>query len=264
MLPTYSIAKTFTAAALLKQGIEIKATVGEYLDVDDRYTSRSIRDLLQHVSGLPDYHALSEYREAVAQRQPAWPIEEMLERALAVPDVTAGEFSYSNIGFTLLRLILEKSTALDFYKALDQNVFSPLGITEVSRAAMVTDWDRCEEAPADVRTYDPRWVYPGMVMATPEAMAKTFQGIFSGELFDPTPLFDRVHVDAPGHTFKETYYGLGTMIDGDRWVAHGGGGPGFTLFALCKPDGSAAHVSYRVGSDHGDAELIAECLEVLS
>lgn len=263
VLPTYSIAKTFTASALLCQGVRLDSTVGDYLDVNSRYAALNLKALLQHVSGLPDYHALSEYRLAVEQRSAAWPVEEMLERALAIPMIESGTFSYSNIGFALLRLVLEKTTDMNFFSSLNELVFSPLGISEVAPLTRIEDWRDCELAPAEVLTYDPQWVYPGMVLASIKAMGACFQGIFSGALFDPTPLFDRVPVDSPGHTFKETFYGLGTMIDGDRWVAHGGGGPGFTLFVLCKQDGSAAHVSYSIGGDKGDAPLIAECMKVL-
>lgn len=264
MLPTYSIAKTFTSAALIRAGVGLDSQAGEYLSFDSRYAVCRIKDLLQHVSGLPDYHALSEYRSAVANREPAWPAEELLERSLTIPLQTPGEFSYSNIGFTLLRLILEKTTGKTFFESLNDLVFRPLDIEDVSELTSVSDWSKCDLAPAEVTSYDPQWVYPGMVLATGQAISQTFRGLFSGALFDPQVLFQSVSVSAPGHSFAQPHYGLGVMIDGQRWVGHGGGGPGFTLFALCKPDGSSAHTSFRVGDDQGDAALISECINEIA
>lgn len=262
-VPSYSIAKTLTAVALIQSGLDLAKTVGDYIEIDAHYGRRPVRSVLQHTSGLPDYHALSEYRTSVEERKPAWHIDEMLERALEIPDGQAGKFSYSNIGYALMRKILESLNNSDFYSAIKTHVFDPLLVVDVDRLSSVADWKECEEASQNVRIYDPGWVYPGMVLATPQALARCFEGIFSGQLCDPQLLLDRVSVEAPGHTFKEPGYGLGTMIAGEGWVGHGGGGPGFSLFALSYPDGRAAHVSYTTAPIPSDAPLIEECLHVL-
>jgi hypothetical protein len=72
-------------------------------------------------------------------------------------------------------------------------------------------------------------------------------------------------VRAPGHPFAGPGYGLGLMTDGTPPVlaGHGGGGPGFTLFALARVDGSAAHVEV-VADEVGDASLIAACRAALA
>jgi CubicO group peptidase (beta-lactamase class C family) len=208
---------------------------------------------------------LEEYRSAVAARAAAWPDGELLDRCLALPDRGAGNFSYSNVGFAVLRMILEVRTGSSFFDAMKTLVFDPLGMHAVHGLSELSDWGACEQASPSTRSYDPKWVYPRTFLADPETLAHGFRALLRGDLIDPAPLFDAVHVDAPGHTLTEPQYGLGVMIDGDRWVGHGGGGPGFILFALARQDGSASHVAYRATDvDTGDAELIRACLDALA
>ena len=264
LVPVYSIAKTFTAAGVLAANIDIDRTVGEFLDTPAHYRPLPIRALLQHVSGLGDYFDLPEYRSAVEGREAAWSDLELLERALIAPPSTPGRFRYSNVGYTLVRMVLEEVADAEFHTALSQLVFEPLQIHDVYPLRERSDWGRCEEATESVRGYDPRWVFPRTFLATPDVVAHGLCAILRGELFDPSQLFDSVRVDAPGHSFEDPCYGLGVMIDGSRFIGHGGGGPGFELFALAKPDGSAAHLEYRVTeNDLGDADLIAAGVECL-
>lgn len=257
LVPVYSIAKTFTAAAVLTAKVDLDRCAGEFLDLPAVYQPLSLRDLLRHTSGLGDYFALSEYRDAVKRGEDAWSDAELLERGLSAPPAIAGTFRYSNIGYTLVRKVMETIFGAEFFDALNASVFSPLGITDIRPLRSRADWESCEQADAAVRAYDPQWVYPRTFLASADAIAAGFTGLLRGELFDPALLLDGVVVDAPGHSFREPKYGLGIMMDGDRFVGHGGGGPGFALFALAYRDGSAAHLEYRVtDTDEGDAALI--------
>lgn len=246
---------------MIASGIDITSRVADHLDLPERYRGLQLKDLMRHVSGLPDYFALADYRRAVETRQPAWDDHELLERALALEVGTPGNFRYSNIGYLLLRMILEARTGLLFTPAVKQLVFDRLGIADVHPLASVHDWEICDEATSATRSYDPQWVYPGTFLASPDALTTGMQHLLRGALFDPSLLFDAVAVSAPGHSFAEPHYGLGLMIDGKgadvRFVGHGGGGPGFLLFLLARPDGSAACLEYRVSDeDTGDEELI--------
>ena len=65
-----------------------------------RYT---LRQLLQHRAGVPDYGSLAAYHEAVASGQPPWPVSELLARvdqhARGVEPGTG--WTYSNVGYLL-------------------------------------------------------------------------------------------------------------------------------------------------------------------
>ena len=76
--PYWSFTKTAIALVAL-QLVEAGA-----LELDARLAQRpySLRQLLAHTSGLPDYGTLADYHRAVAAGEAPWPPEVMLERSL--------------------------------------------------------------------------------------------------------------------------------------------------------------------------------------
>ena len=122
MIPVYSISKPFLAEAVLSLGLDLNDEIGSHLDLAPVYGRRTIGALLNHSSGLDDYGRLADYHAAVAQRTPAWPVAELLERCEALPHANVG-FQYSNIGYLLLRLLVQKQTGLSYFDALVEHVF---------------------------------------------------------------------------------------------------------------------------------------------
>lgn len=128
-----SITKSYTALAILqleeKGQLDLDATVADYLtDFAGPAGVVTIRELLTHTSGIPNYTALPE----------AWSV-------LTSPSVTrdgvvgmfAGKalefepgstFSYSNSGYYLLGLIIEAVSGQGYFDYLKENVFVPLGL----------------------------------------------------------------------------------------------------------------------------------------
>ncbi|HEX2694239.1 MAG TPA: serine hydrolase domain-containing protein [Acidobacteriota bacterium] len=130
-----SVTKQFTAAAvclLVRDG---------KLRYDDRLTSVfpdfpaygrdiTIRHLLQHTSGLPDYESL------MTAPDPGVPVEEAQIKDAEVLGLlerqTAGKFSpgtkweYSNSGYVVLGLVVEKVSGLPFGRFLGERLFAPL------------------------------------------------------------------------------------------------------------------------------------------
>lgn len=238
--PVYSIAKIFTAAAVLRR-FDPGRRIGEVVSTPARLSRLTVGDLLTHRSGLGDYGRWPEYRDAVAAREVAWPDEVILERVeLAEP----GVFRYANPGYLLLRRALEESAGADFFTVLDTTVLAPLEIPARPFADRA-DWDHCTVPISErLREYDPRWVYTGTFCADVADTAAGLARLLGGALGHDLPTAMRVThpVEAPGHAFAEPGYGSGLMTDGfpPSIVGHGGGGPGFELFAAARADGSAA------------------------
>src|SRR5262249_13691232 len=122
----------------------------------------TLRQLLQHRAGLPDYGSLRDYHAAVARHEDAWPAAALLPPApaprLLYPPGTG--WAYSNIGYFFVRRLIEAATGKDLGAALDSLVLQPLGIRRVRFAGERTDL----EGVADVHYYDPRWVYHGLLV----------------------------------------------------------------------------------------------------
>ncbi len=242
MIPIYSISKPFLAQAVLELGVPLDSTVDEYVPgLAAAYALRKIGALLNHTSGLADYGYLKEYHTAVDGREPAWSRSELLERCLVFPHAFDG-FQYSNIGYLLLRMLVEEQTGLEYFDALEQLVFHPLKIDAFSKWEATTDV---------VAGYDPRWVYSGTFLGDEQMIAGALATLLKhrhekfgfGERGLTAGLLPVGHENTG---FAHPAYGYGVMADGNapgsganllptalpKFIGHGGGGPGFGLMAL--------------------------------
>jgi len=130
-----SITKQFTATLvmqLVEQGqIDLNAPIARYLpdypkSNGDRIT---IHELLNHTSGIPGYTELPAFgREA---RLPQKPAEFMkMFSSLELLFAPGTKYSYSNSGYFLLGVILEKITGKTYEELLRERIFEPLGMNE--------------------------------------------------------------------------------------------------------------------------------------
>lgn len=155
-----SVSKTFTAIAVLKLMEEGKLK----LDDDVRhffplfpYENITVKNLLSHRSGLPNYVHLMDGRVTVVQTfkvkgrrgkmitrrkaivkkdntlkegliTNADMLQFLIDRHPAIEAKPDSRFKYCNTNFALLALIAEKVTGVDFPTYLKQNIFDPLGM----------------------------------------------------------------------------------------------------------------------------------------
>jgi CubicO group peptidase (beta-lactamase class C family) len=126
-----SITKQFTATLvmqLVEKGlIDLNAPVQRYLP--DYPKVVTIHQLLNHTSGIPGYTELPAFgRDA---RRPQKPAEFMkMFSGLELLFEPGTKFSYSNSGYFLLGVILEKVTGKPYEELLRERIFDPLGMKE--------------------------------------------------------------------------------------------------------------------------------------
>ena len=230
LVPWWSFTKTILAAAALSL-----VERGKFcLDAPIAAAPYTLRHLLQHTSGLPDYGPLAEYHRAVAAGESPWPVEVLLRRVNATQLVsTPGtRFLYSNVGYLLVRQMIERATDRPLDDALKTLVFDPLGIQAAFVARTPEDFDA---APwGNAQRYDPQWVYHGCVVGSPANAATCLHRLLHGDLLAPATLaamstpfpYDD---DVP----PDLGYGLGLMIEpaepGGGMAGHAGGGPLSTI-----------------------------------
>jgi CubicO group peptidase (beta-lactamase class C family) len=133
-----SFTKQFTAMAIMLLAQDGKLRYDETLaeifpDFPAYGKNISIRNLLNHTSGLPDYEDLMEVYEK--KNGATWTPEHQIQDAEALQLLereSAGKFapgtswSYSNSGYVVLGLIVAKVSGESYGKFLQRRIFSPL------------------------------------------------------------------------------------------------------------------------------------------
>ena len=253
----YSLGKSFVAAAaarLAERGmLDLDAPAAALLPERTLPPPATLRRLLNHTAGAPDYGGLRAYHDAV-RRSPdrPWSTEGFLAATLGRhPFAPAGRFAYSNIGYLLVRLALERATGRPLGEVLEAEVFRPLGAHHLRLATGLGDaaglapgWGTAlgdGRTPVDVsRRYHPGWVSHGAVVGRAADAALALDGLLAGRLVGPASLeamLDAVPVEGRHWLFRQPGYGLGLMIDrsrpAGRLAGHGGEGPGHSAGALC-------------------------------
>ena len=142
-------------------------------------------------------------------------------------------WAYSNVGYLLVRNLIEHEAGTRLGPALERLVFGPLGICGVSVAQIPSDLDLT--AWGNTRRYYPGWVYHGLLVGSPGAAALFLHRLLAGNLL-PIDLLTamqdghRVGGAIPGRPWRTANYGLGLMLgQGEppgQYVGHTGGGPG--------------------------------------
>ncbi len=136
-----SFTKQFTAMAAMLLVHDGKLRYGQRLteifpDFPAYGREITVRHLLTHTAGLPDYEELMEQAEKA--KGPRWTParqirdEEVLDllKQTATPKFTPGSsWAYSNSGYVVLGLIVAKISGLPFPQFLRERIFQPLAMT---------------------------------------------------------------------------------------------------------------------------------------
>lgn len=129
-----SLTKQFTAAAILRlqeQGrLNVENRICAYLDnCPDAWRSITIRHLLTHTSGIPNYSRLPNWDEELVVRD--YTPRELVDIFRDLPlEFTPGEHHrYSNSGYHLLAMIIERVTGASYASYLSEQFFVPLAMT---------------------------------------------------------------------------------------------------------------------------------------
>lgn len=234
LVPWWSFTKTILASA----AIVLAGRGSLHLDEPLQNKPYTLRHLLQHRSGLPDYGWFPSYHDAVSRGDEPWSPSFLLKETDAerLRYAPGNGWDYSNIGYLFVRQMIEQVTGQGLDSALRELVLDPLGI-ESARVAL-EPCDLADVAMGSAQGYHPGWVYHGLMVGTVSDAALLLQRLMSGALLSPE-LLDQMllaHVlggpinDRPWQT---PGYGLGVMKGetktGKTVAGHTGGGPGSSV-----------------------------------
>jgi D-alanyl-D-alanine carboxypeptidase len=229
-VPWWSFTKTALATAAL-QLVDRGS-----LDLDDLIDDRSytLRQLLQHRAGVPNYSGLASYHDAVARGDKPWDVVDMLDRVGASHlDYQPGHgWNYSNVGYYFIRQKIEQITAQDIGSALRRLVFDPLRLASVRLVPTVEDL--AATAWGNRSRYDPGWVFHGLLAGTPADAVRFLHKLIRGDVLRPDLLAEALTPHPVGGPWADSPwrkggYGLGLMIaesSAGTAIGHSGAGPG--------------------------------------
>jgi CubicO group peptidase (beta-lactamase class C family) len=125
-----SLSKQFTALSILILRDEGKLELDDYLfsyfpDLGDFAKKITIRNLLNHTSGLPDYFQ-AEWDEPGLTN--ALLYEKIKKNVKQLNFRPGHRFRYNNTGYVMLSLIVEKVSGMAYYKFFDSKISEPLGL----------------------------------------------------------------------------------------------------------------------------------------
>jgi CubicO group peptidase (beta-lactamase class C family) len=134
-----SVSKMFTAMAALKarEGgkLKLEDSVCKFIDnCPDAWKLVTIQHLMRNTSGIPDYEeklelASDKYLEYMKQPQSA---ERIVDDARKLPldFVPGSKFKYSNTGFIVLSMAIEKATGRSFAEYVETELLRPAGMND--------------------------------------------------------------------------------------------------------------------------------------
>ncbi|UFK97967.1 serine hydrolase domain-containing protein [Kaistella faecalis] len=272
-----SIGKQFTAMLIMmleKQGkLSYSDSLRKFLP-DLPYHNITIRHMLNHTSGLPDYVDLAEKHwdsTKILMNEDA--IALLAEKKPQVEFSPGTQWQYSNTGYLLLCKIIEKVSGQNFITQVKEKIFLPLEMshTEVYRKryekrtipnyayGYVKDEKTDTYIMADSSQVDKAFVYfmdgiygDGVTSSTAPDMLKWEQALYTEKLvsremieeaFSPAELND-------GTTFG---YGFGWMIKNTKEfgkiLMHSGGWPGYKMWIERHPDTNKTIIIFANAGD---------------
>ena len=268
-----SVTKSFTATVALQLVAERRLTLGDTVErrlpgVLPYGGTVSLRNLLQHTSGVPDYWEagpdplnISFVNDAAVRAQTYAP-REIVERVSGEPpDFAAGSrVEYSNTNYVLLGMIIEAATGKPLRREVTRRVIRPLELRNTrfvtSRTTLLRPFTRgysnlfdadglpAEGAVIDVTEYNPSalWAMGNMVSTTGDL--RTFYRALLGGRLLPAALTALMKETRPNQT-EEWPEGIGMGLGiwswdlpcGRRIYGHEGEVPGSNTWAFATDDG---------------------------
>ena len=263
LFPWWSFGKTVIAACALRLVEDGR------LELDARCEGGdwTLRQLLAHRAGLPDYGPFKAYHDAVAAGEAPWPRQKLWEVALSKGMFAkpGQDFCYSNLGYMLIREQIEAVTGMGLGAVVNDSITGPLGLEQVSLAETP---EAFEATHWEMHGYDPRWVYHGCLIGTAREAAVLLQALVAGKILS-RPSLDamlerRVLGGAlEGRPWTVCGYGLGVMTGEvgavGRAIGHSGAGPFCVNAVYHFPDGAdpITVACFNAGQDEGVSEFAA-------
>lgn len=254
----------------------LDTTLGDVLpDLWPAKDDVTLRQLLSHTSGLPEYlvpllgtdPSTQAFKRAISERRTD---EELVAAARTQPLLPVGEYSYSNTNYVVVGMMLEQATGRSTGALVRQRVLQPARMTRSSwptttrmPAPRLQEYGRLYGQVEDLSGFDPSmFSSAGRLVSTARDLDR-FQVALSRGALIPRSLVRVMRTPVTDGGGTGPAYGLGTYrlpdpCDPGRFVhGHDGGSWGTITLSYSSPDGSRRVAVSMTGRDYdGDLDAI--------
>lgn len=231
----------------------------------------TVRELLQHTSGLPDYLSRLSPQDILKNPLAHHDARDLVNTALAGPPdfPTPGDgWQYSNTNYLLAGMLIEKVTGHTYGEEIRRRVITPLGLRATSVPgdtwAIPGPHPRGYVRPgADAELMDVTAINPSVAGASGEMISSArdlnrfLDALVGGKLLRPAQLKEMMTTRATGGSDGREY-GLGLerrpLPCGGVYWGHGGDIFGYETMGGATVDGRAATVMVNVDPGGTDAQ----------
>lgn len=239
-----SLTKQFTAACILllqeRGQLNVHDPISRYLPgLPEAWQPITIHQLLTHTSGVPNYTDSSQFTRL--NRMGTTP-QEMTALVADKPlDFKPGsQWHYSNTGYMLLGMIIEKTSGQSYADFLKRNIFGPLGMTNSGYDQAIpilkeraSGYQIKDGQLANADFIDMSGPYAaGGIYSTVEDMYRWSEALAQeGKLLSASSL-KQMFTEYPEAVYQGQHYGYGVVINRQKFgkllYYHGGGVEGFS------------------------------------
>jgi D-alanyl-D-alanine carboxypeptidase len=218
----------------------------------------TVRQLLNHTAGVPDNQLTTDIELFRGDRFRSWQPRELVDLIADQPQEFWGgsSWSYSNTGYVLAGMIVERATGHRLGQEVERRIIGPLGLTRTSfpvnspylegphsNGYSVDYGDDLQPLPGtrlDMTVRNPSAIWAaGNLVSNTDDLSHFFRALLRGRLLAPALLAEmKTTVATP---WPGTRYGLGLMVHDapcGRLIGHGGTMPGYQNSTLSTEDGS--------------------------
>lgn len=253
-----SVSKQFTAMAIMmlheKGKLNLDDTLSKFIPELAFYKGITIRHLLNHTSGLPDYMELFEKifdKSKIATNKDVITI--FAQRQPKVIFTPNSKYEYCNTGYALLASIIEKASGETYNNFLQKTIFKPLRmnntfvykrrlspkkIDNYAYGYVYSDSLKKYALPDDLKeTKMVIWldgvVGDGGINSTVNDLLKWDRALYTNKLLPKKEMNEMFNVTVLNDN-TQIKYGYGWQIENHaefgKIVYHGGGWPGYATF----------------------------------
>jgi CubicO group peptidase (beta-lactamase class C family) len=271
-----SQAKQFTAVAILQLRDDGKLSLDDDItkwlpDFETHGNKVTLRNLLNHTSGIHNFTETKEFPSLVSNR--VFPRDSAYALIKKYPfDFPSGTMQlYSNSGFWLLGLVVEKASGMTYEDYIEKKIVEPLGM---KRSMYCNSFENIERrahgygirngqimrAPTNIHT----WGFAaGSLCSTAADMITWLKALHGGKLLSPAS-YAEMTTGGKLTEWATLRYGMGLGVykdfNGLQLFEHGGVNAGFWTQGNWYPESQTAIVVLHNSNGNLDPEEVAEAL----